>query len=242
MLNAKKITNCLYEIRKYFFPKLFKKANVKKIKKVLFYEINKVKKINYDEINEIFHMITNLKDIFKEDIKMFLESDPAALSEDEVILCYPGFLAIFVYRISHILYLKRITLIPRIMTEYAHQITGIDIHPGAEIGERFFIDHGTGIVIGETSIIGNNVKIYQGVTIGALSLDKGKKLKNIKRHPTIKNNVTIYANATILGGNTVIGNNVIIGGNTFITRTIDDNTIIYYQNQDNSKKEVKYGI
>ena len=135
-------------------------------------------------------------------------------------------LAISIYRIAHYLYEKGIPYIPRIMSEYAHSMTGIDIHPGARIGSYFFIDHGTGIVIGETSIIGEHVRIYQGVTLGALSLGRGQKLKGLKRHPTIGNNVTIYSGASILGGDTIIGDNVIIGSNTYILESVVDNMIV----------------
>lgn len=150
--------------------------------------------------------------------------DPAAKSNEEVILSYPGLEAILAYRIAHFLYVNGVPIIPRIMTEHEHGKTGIDIHPGANIGESFFIDHGTGVVIGETCIIGNNVKIYQGVTLGALSVKKN--LQNKKRHPTIEDNVTIYANATILGGDTIIGRDSVIGGNTWVTESVKPKTII----------------
>ena len=153
--------------------------------------------------------------------------DPAAKSNEEVILSYPGLEAILVYRIANFLYKNGVPVIPRIMSEHEHGKTGIDIHPGASIGESFFIDHGTGVVIGETCIIGDNVKIYQGVTLGALSVKKN--LQNKKRHPTIEDNVTIYANATILGGETVIGKNSIIGGNTWVTESIKENSVITQQ-------------
>lgn len=153
--------------------------------------------------------------------------DPAAKSNEEVILSYPGLEAILVYRIANFLYKNGVPAIPRIMSEHVHGKTGIDIHPGASIGESFFIDHGTGVVIGETCIIGDNVKIYQGVTLGALSVKK--TLQNKKRHPTIEDNVTIYANATILGGETVIGKNSIIGGNTWVTESIKENSVITQQ-------------
>ena len=151
---------------------------------------------------------------------------PAATSKAEIILSYPGFYAIFVYRFAHELYKRNVPFIPRMMTEHAHSKTGIDINPGAEIGEYFFIDHGTGIVIGETTTIGNNVKIYQGVTLGALSPRKGQVLSGVKRHPTVEDNVTIYANSTILGGNTVIGENSVIGGNSFVTESVDKNSYV----------------
>ena len=153
--------------------------------------------------------------------------DPAAKSNEEVILSYPGLEAILVHRIANFLYINGVPVIPRIMSEHVHGKTGIDIHPGASIGESFFIDHGTGVVIGETCIIGDNVKIYQGVTLGALSVKKN--LQNKKRHPTIEDNVTIYANATILGGETVIGKNSIIGGNTWVTESVLENSVITQQ-------------
>ena len=154
------------------------------------------------------------------DVEAIYQGDPAAQSKAEVVTSYPGALAIFVYRIAHILYGENIPAIPRLMTEYAHSRTGIDINAGAVIGEYFFIDHGTGIVIGETTVIGNHVKIYQGVTLGALSTKRGQELAGVKRHPTIGDYVTIYSGASILGGETVIGDNVVIGGNSFITKSI----------------------
>ena len=158
------------------------------------------------------------------DVVATYNGDPAAKSNEEVVLSYPGLEAILVYRIAHFLYENGVPIIPRIMTEHVHGKTGIDIHPGATIGESFFIDHGTGVVVGETCIIGNNVKIYQGVTLGALSVKKN--LQDKKRHPTIEDNVTIYANATILGGDTVIGKDSIIGGNTWITHSVKEGSVI----------------
>lgn len=157
------------------------------------------------------------------DLEAAFVGDPAAKSKSEIICSYPGFLAIFVYRAAHILYEAGVPLIPRIMTEYAHSRTGIDINAGATIGRSFFIDHGTGVVIGETTVIGDNVKIYQGVTLGALSTRLGRKLGGKKRHPTIENDVTIYSGATILGGDTVIGEGSVIGGNVFITESVPKN-------------------
>ncbi len=160
------------------------------------------------------------------DVEAGFNGDPAAKSRSEIIVSYPGLLAIFVYRIAHVLYKEDVPMIPRIMTEYAHGKTGIDINAGATIGEYFFIDHGTGVVVGETTVIGNNVKLYQGVTLGALSTRSGQDLAGVKRHPTIGDHVTIYANSTVLGGETVIGNGVIIGGNAFITKSVPDYTKI----------------
>lgn len=152
------------------------------------------------------------------------EGDPAAKSREEIIFCYPGFYAIYIYRVAHELYLQNVPYIPRIMTEYAHSSTGIDINPGAQIGEYFFIDHGTGVVIGETTVIGNHVKLYQGVTLGALSTRGGQQLMGVKRHPTVCDNVTIYSGASVLGGETVIGENTTIGGGTFITESVPANS------------------
>ena len=159
-----------------------------------------------------------------DELQAGFDGDPAAKSKEEIIFSYPGFYAIYVYRLAHVLYLENVPFIPRIMSEYAHGYTGIDINPGATIGEYFFIDHGTGVVIGETTEIGKNVKLYQGVTLGALSTRQGQLLANVKRHPTIRDNVTIYSNSSVLGGETVIGENTIIGGNTFITASIPANT------------------
>jgi serine O-acetyltransferase len=163
------------------------------------------------------------------DAEAIYQGDPAAESIDEVIIAYPGFMAIAIYRIAHELYQLKLPIIPRILTEHAHQLTGIDIHPGAKIGSPFFIDHGTGIVIGETTVIGKNVKIYQGVTLGALSVDKS--LAQTKRHPTIEDEVVIYSQAVILGGTTVIGKNSVIGGNAWITKSIPENSIVYNKSE-----------
>lgn len=198
-----------------------------------------------DEFNEILYSVTEERDslhtekffesfpkvyeTLENDAQTIVDNDPAARSKEEVMFSYPGFFAIAVYRFAHELYKSKIPLIPRIWTEFAHSKTGIDINPGAQIGENFFIDHGTGIVIGETAIIGNEVKIYQGVTLGALYVTKN--LQNIKRHPTIENNVVIYANATILGGDTVIGENSIIGGNVWITESVARDSIVFHKGQ-----------
>lgn len=168
--------------------------------------------------------LPEIQNLLFKDVEAELAGDPAANSKEEIIFSYPGIFAIFVYRIAHELYRLNVPYIPRIMTEYAHGKTGIDINPGAEIGEYFFIDHGTGIVIGETTKIGNHVKIYQGVTLGALSTQKGQALSGVKRHPTIEDNVVIYANTTILGGETVVGRNSVVAGNTFVTESIPPDT------------------
>jgi len=163
------------------------------------------------------------------DAQAIHEGDPASESLDEVISAYPGFFAIYTYRIAHEFYLAGIPVFPRMLTEYAHFRTGIDIHPGARIGEAFFIDHGTGVVIGETTVIGNQVKIYQGVSLGALSVSKN--LSKIKRHPTIEDNVVIYSNATILGGGTVVGHDSIIGGNVWLTESVEPYSIVYHKSE-----------
>ena len=181
--------------------------------------------------------LTYIRELIQTDLQAAYEGDPAAFNKPEIIFSYPGLFAIMVNRIAHELYLLNVPLIPRIMTEYAHTQTGIDIHPGATLGRYFFIDHGTGIVIGETAIIGDYVKVYQGVTIGALSTRGGQKLSGIKRHPTIEDNVTIYAGASILGGDTVIGHDSVIGGNAFITASIPANTRVSIKNQELEYKQ-----
>lgn len=165
--------------------------------------------------------IPRLRKMLALDVEAAMGGDPAAKSYDEIIFSYPGMMAITIYRIAHELYVLQVPLIPRIMTEYAHRETGIDIHPGARIGRRFFIDHGTGVVIGETTEIGHNVKLYQGVTLGALSFKEGaEQMRGKKRHPTIEDNVVIYSGATILGGETVIGRDSVIGGNVWIVSSV----------------------
>ena len=181
--------------------------------------------------DEFIKRLPEVKNLLLKDIEAIYEGDPAAKCHEEVLICYPGFYAISIYRIAHVLYTLKVPLIPRIMTEFAHEKTGVDIHAGATIGEYFCIDHGTGIVIGETTTIGDRVKIYQGVTLGAKSFEldeNGNPVKDIKRHPDIGNNVVMYANATILGGNTKIGDNCVIGGNTWLTRSVDSGSVVYY--------------
>ena len=185
---------------------------------------------SYRVCKEFFKRIPYVREYIESDLLAAYDGDPAAGCYEEIILAYPGLMAVTVQRIAHELYLLNIPVLPRLMTEYAHSETGIDIHPGAQIGKNFFIDHGTGIVIGETAVIGRNVKIYQGVTIGALSTRGGQKLSGKKRHPTICDNVTIYAGASILGGDTVIGKDCVIGGNTFITRSVDAGTKVSMKN------------
>ena len=184
-----------------------------------------------EEITDKFlAKLTTIREYLDTDVQAAYNGDPAAYSTDEIIFSYPGLFAITVYRIAHELWLLEVPMIPRIMTEYAHSLTGIDIHPGATVGKYFFIDHGTGIVIGETTVIGDNVKIYQGVTLGALSTRKGQQLKGVKRHPTIGDNVTIYSGTTILGGDTVIGSGATIGGNAFIVNSISEGMRVSVRN------------
>lgn len=174
--------------------------------------------------SQFFSSLSETQRLLLKDVQAAFDGDPAAKTKEEIIFCYPGLFAIFVYRMAHKLYRLNVPFIPRIMSEYAHSHTGIDINPGAVIGEYFFIDHGTGVVIGETTIIGNHVKIYQGVTLGALSTRSGQLLRDVKRHPTIEDNVTIYSSASILGGQTVIGKGAVIGGNAFITESVPAGT------------------
>ena len=181
---------------------------------------------------EFLKKIPKIREYIETDVQAAFDGDPAAFYKDEVIFSYPGLYAIFVNRVAHELYLLGVPLIPRIMTEYAHSVTGIDINPGATIGKYFFIDHGTGIVVGETTEIGDNVKIYQGVTLGALSTKGGRSLNNKKRHPTIEDNVTIYSGASILGGGTVIGKGAVIGGNCFITQSVPAGAKVSIRNQE----------
>lgn len=208
----------------------------KEIQKALVYTVlHKKNECNDSEKSKCFKLaektaitiIENLPEIRRKimlDAAAAFKGDPAAKSNEDIILSYPGLEAILVYRIANVLYKNGVPIIPRIMTEHVHGKTGIDINPGAEIGESFFIDHGTGVVIGESTVIGNNVKIYQGVTLGALSVKK--ELMNKKRHPTIEDDVTIYAGATILGGETVIGRGCTIGGNTWVTHSIPAGTVL----------------
>ncbi|MDR1898501.1 MAG: serine acetyltransferase [Treponema sp.] len=174
--------------------------------------------------------LPEIREYLASDVSAAFDGDPAAFSRDEIISSYPGIYAIMVNRLAHELYKLKVPLIPRIMTEHAHSLTGIDIHPGAVIGHHFFIDHGTGIVIGETTVIGNHVKLYQGVTLGALSTRGGQAMKEVKRHPTIESHVTIYSGASILGGATVIGEGVVIGSNAFVTKSVPEKTRVSVKN------------
>lgn len=186
---------------------------------------SKPREISFD----FFNTLAEAHESLRSDAESIFKGDPAAENIDEVILTYPGFFAIAIYRLAHILYEQEVPLFPRLFTEFAHQLTGIDINPGAKIGKSFCIDHGTGIVIGETTEIGDNVKVYQGVTLGALSVDKSLAKK--KRHPTIEDKVVIYSGATILGGNTTIGHDSIIGGNVWLTESIEPFSVVYHKSQ-----------
>lgn len=182
---------------------------------------------NRERVRKFIDLVPEVKTKLDQDIEAILKGDPAAKSTTEVILTYPGFYAIAAYRIAHLLHTLDVPLIPRIITEHAHTQTGIDIHPGAKIGSHFFIDHGTGIVIGETAEIGNRVKLYQGVTLGGLS--PRSVTHQEKRHPTIEDDVVLYAQATILGGETVVGRNSVIGGNVWLTASVQPNSKVYYK-------------
>ncbi|MGN0632695.1 MAG: serine O-acetyltransferase EpsC [Oscillospiraceae bacterium] len=253
------IVTILDNLQKIIFPGYFKnkKYNVYTIKNnltmlaedVLYNLIKQIrivlkysseKSYTDDEINRLseekalifMSQIPKIREYIDTDIQAAFDGDPAAYNKAEIIFSYPGLYAIMVNRIAHELFLLEVPMIPRIMTEHAHSLTGIDIHPGATIGKYFFIDHGTGIVIGETTEIGNNVKIYQGVTLGALSTRGGQGLRGKKRHPTIEDNVTIYSGASILGGNTVVGKNVVIGGNVFITQSVPSGAKVSIKSQE----------
>ncbi len=200
-----------------------------------------VPKLSEDAARHLIGKLPEIREIMKTDIAAAYDGDPAAKSLDEIVLSYPGIRAICAQRIAHELYVKDVPLIPRMMSERAHSETGIDIHPGARIGERFFIDHGTGVVIGETAVIGDNVKVYQGVTLGAMSFPKdesGRVIKGRKRHPTIEDDVTIYAGATILG-DIVIGKGSVIGGNVWYTETVEPHTVITIAKPDLTIKSKK---
>lgn len=228
MIKKSRLKKIIFKFQKYLFFLFIKKKDKKilksSIKRNLKKETKKVDRQCFEALNSFFYDIPRIVDILKKDLDKYLDNDPACNSIQEVILMYPGFFCTMIYRIANSMYRHGVTIIPRFLSEIAHEMTGIDIHPAAIIDEGLFIDHGTGIVIGETSEIGKNFKIYQGVTIGAKYINNG--LKGIKRHPTIKDNVTVYANAVILGGNTVIGNNAIIGCCAVVTHSVDDNKCV----------------
>ncbi len=226
------LTNCEDSLQKIL--SLIHHGLETQLKKIISFETGFQIKNEKDILEAVEHFIHTLPDIREHlltDIEAIYEGDPAAHSFNEIIIAYPGLIAIAIHRISHELYKIGVPILPRIMSEHAHQITGVDIHPGAVIGKYFFIDHGTGVVIGETTIIGNNVKIYQGVTLGALSFPKdleSRVIKGIKRHPNIGDFVIIYAGATVLGGDTFIGENTVIGGNCWITSSIPSDTMVNF--------------
>lgn len=210
-----------YKAFQYEFQRL------KRELKELLTHCNERRDQNHLLAEDLMEKILECHHIINADLNATLENDPAAKSEAEVILSYPGFFALFVHRIAHFLYQEKVPVLDRIFSEYAHSRTGIDIHPGAQIGQGVYIDHGTGIVIGETTIIGNKVRIFQGVTLGALTVSKNKA--EIKRHPTIEDEVVIYANATILGGKTLIGKGSVIGGNVWLVESVPARSLVYHQ-------------
>lgn len=256
-LNKSVIIDILEEIRCVIFPGFFEAKNLnrdsieyhvgelledihyrlrKQVVKALYHTEEKDireedAQIRAEEIVQNFlNRIPALREVLATDVQAAYEGDPAAFNTDEIIFSYPGLFAITINRIAHELHLLGVPLIPRMMTEHAHSLTGIDIHPGATIGKYFFIDHGTGVVVGETTEIGDRVKIYQGVTLGALSTRGGQSLRNTKRHPTLEDNVTVYSGASILGGTTVIGEGAIIGSNAFITSSVPGGTRVSIKN------------
>jgi serine O-acetyltransferase len=233
--NQRTVEKTIKSVFDLFFPAThsFTDSEIECNRKNLQKQITEILSGLTDNNEEVTHQFfTNLEKIksgLLKDAGFILESDPAATQLIEVIAIYPGFFAIFCYRVAHFLAHLQVPLFPRMITEYAHRVTGIDIHPLAKIGSPFSIDHGTGIVIGETTIIGNNVKLYQGVTLGALSVDKSKASK--KRHPTIEDNVILYSGCTILGGETVVGRNSIIGGNVWLTESIAPFSVVYHKSE-----------
>lgn len=220
-INKKNIIEFINELKALLFPKVLKRnLSIKRLYIELYEILKGIGVEDFESItNHFFDNIIDIKSILVKDVLTFVEKDPACKNSSEVVFSYNSFHAIFIYRVAHLLDELNIEILPRFLTEYAHSITGIDIHPGCSIGENFFIDHGTGIVIGETTIIGDNVSLYQGVTLGAKSLKDAPLLRGKKRHPTISNNVVIYANTTILGGDTIIKENSVISGNSFITKS-----------------------
>jgi serine O-acetyltransferase len=233
--NQRTVEKAIKSIFEMLFPTThsFSEAEIECSRKNLQAEIQGILSGLTDKHEEVTHRffnnLGNIKKVLLRDADFILESDPAATQQIEVIAIYPGFYAIFCYRIANFISKLSVPLFPRMITEYGHRVTGIDIHPGATIGVPFSIDHGTGIVIGETANIGNHVKLYQGVTLGALSVDKSKA--SIKRHPTIEDNVILYAGCTILGGETVVGRNSIIGGNVWLTESIAPFSVVYHKSE-----------
>ena len=250
------VADILTKLRRLVFPGYFRDKNYRiynakhnlsmLVEDVMFHLSRQISLAMGDETQgeslclAFLNRIPKVRAVVQTDLQAAFDGDPAAKSMDEIIFSYPGLYAITVYRLAHELHILGVPMIPRMMTEYAHDSTGIDIHPGAQIGEYFFIDHGTGIVIGETTVIGNHVKVYQGVTLGGLSTRGGQSLQGKKRHPTIEDDVTIYANASILGGETVIGKGSVIGASAFITSSIAPETTVTIKNQEHqfrSRKE-----
>jgi serine O-acetyltransferase len=203
------------------------------------YEIDDVAALALNATNGFLGSLPQVRAVLATDVQATFNGDPAATSVDEVIFSYPGLWGVLIYRLAHELHVRGVPLIPRIMSEFAHSQTGIDIHPGAMIGKAFFIDHGTGVVIGETSIIGNHVKIYQGVTLGALSTRGGQALRGVKRHPTIHDHVTIYSGASVLGGDTVICEGAVINSNVFVTQSVPPNTRVSTKNPELQYRDKK---
>lgn len=266
-LNQDVITAILDQVRYVLFPGYFEKKQLtsmslqfhigellediqynlsRQIVRALQHSVDeRTAKMSYDELKAEAEKITEtfigrlpaLRDVLATDIHAAYDGDPAAYNTDETIFSYPGVFAITVNRIAHELYVLGVPMIPRIMTEHAHSLTGIDIHPGATIGSYFFIDHGTGVVIGETTVIGSGAKIYQGVTLGGLSTRGGQTLRNKKRHPTLGDNVTVYSGASILGGETIIGDGVVIGSNAFITSSVPAGTRVTIRNPELQYKD-----
>ena len=245
------VIELIEKLRRIVFPGYFRERNYKTynakhnlsmlIEDVMYRLSKQISRVLQSETREeqarelclaFLGRIPAVREMVQTDLQAAYDGDPAATGMAEVIFSYPGLYAIMVYRLAHELYLLDVPMIPRMMTEYAHSLTGIDIHPGATIGKYFFIDHGTGIVIGETTIIGENVKIYQGVTLGGLSTRGGQSLRGKRRHPTIEDNVTIYANASILGGETVVGQGCVIGASAFITKSVPPCTTVSIKSQE----------
>ncbi len=246
--NRKEVVDLIKDLQSLLFPGFFKSRSVtqeglsglsllRKIENGLVTLLEKTARHRPETPNAketasaFLSRLPQVKELLLKDVEALYEGDPAAKSHEEVLLCYPGFYAISIYRLAHELYALSVPLLPRIMTEYAHEKTGVDIHAGATIGEYFFIDHGTGIVVGETCVIGDHVKLYQGVTLGAKSFEldeNGNPIKNLKRHPNIGNHVIIYANATILGGNTYVGDGCIIGASVWLTQSVEAGKTLYY--------------
>ena len=215
--NKGEVTELIDKLRNLLFPGYFGNYSVEDLLNEIQSLLNKYAATVTEEF---LAKLPKIRESIATDVEAAYDGDPAAANKEEIIISYPGLYAIMVYRLAHELYLLKVPMLPRIMTEHAHSLTGIDIHPGAEIGNYFFIDHGTGIVIGETTVIGEHVKIYQGVTLGALSTRGGQSLRGKKRHPTVEDNVTIYSGASVFGGDTVIGKDSVLGSNVFVTSSV----------------------